>query len=220
MLDAIALICATLGGLALCVSLAEVLSITSMDIVALPSLTRRGRSTPHCYQNAAYFTEIYARSVSHTWSGFAAYWAQRVSLWACPCLATWTMAVAILAFVPPRPAVRKLVRRPGVMACIAFIAGFIALSIALPSSLIEPAPRFYPGRGTEIYWGDWWIAVCFALPRAAALAVAISWITLAQSGRCRRDGGWLDRLGTLLGACWIALGVIRIVSSGLEAFLI
>jgi hypothetical protein len=220
MLDALVLIAAALGGWALCLGLYNVLSITSMEIVALPSLTRRGRLSPHCYQTAAYFTEIHARSVSHTWSGFAAYWAQRVSFWACPCLATSTMAVAILAFVPPRPPMRKLMRRPGVMASIAFIVAFAGLSIALPSSSIEPAPSFNPERGTEIYWGDWWIAVCFALPQAVALVVAVSWITLAQSGRCRRDGGWLDGLGTALGACWIGLGVIRIVSSGLEAFLI
>ena len=218
MLDGRVLNCATLGGLVLCMGLLEVLSIASMDIVVLQSLTRRGRLAPHCYQFAVYFIESDARSISHTWAGYAAYWAQRVSFWACPCLTTWTVAVAILAFVPPRPAVRRLMRRPGVMASIAFIVAFTALSIAMPSSLIEPAPRFYPERGTELYWDDWWIAVCFALPRVAALCVAVSWVTLAASGRCRRQGEWLDRLGTALGVCWLGLGLMRIVASALEAF--
>ncbi len=43
----------------------------------------------------------------------------------------------------------------------------------------------------------------------------VAWLTLALSGRWASDRGWPDRLGRLLGSCWMGLAVLRLLASWL-----
>jgi hypothetical protein len=218
-LDACVLIGATCAGLALSRGCIDLVSISSIDVVTLPR-SSGGASwlSARTCQNAAYFSEYIGQYFSQSWCGLAAYACQRVAFWVCPFLLMWSAAVAVLAFVPPRPPVWRLVRRPGIAACVAVIAAFAALTIALPGTLI--APTTFGGGPLAVNWPAWRIAAFFALPRTAALAVIVSWLTLAQSARWRPESTWLDRLGRALGACWICLGLIRLVASWLPVFLV
>jgi hypothetical protein len=36
-----------------------------------------------------------------------------------------------------------------------------------------------------------------------------AWMILALSGRSRPEVGWIDRMGRLLGSCWIAMWLIK-----------
>jgi hypothetical protein len=108
-----------------------------------------------------------------------------------------------------------ILRRPGMLAGLAWIAGFFAVVVAAPGTL---AAWTFPGAVVTFYWRDWWYLTWFDLPKTAGFAVALSWITLALSGRFEADSGWHDRLGTLLGSCWIGLGFLSQVAAWLSVF--
>jgi hypothetical protein len=197
----------------LCLGLTELSWIVSEDFVSLPAGKPPNVTLRWC-QNAAYF---YGKSVSNSWCGIAANWGQMVAFWTCPWLITLGSAVAFLAIIPPRPPIRQVMRHPGVIASVAFVAAFAAFAMAQLGILIGPFAGLNPGFVGATPFQYWWINTCFALPRTAALAVAVSWITLAVTGRSLADRGSLDRLGTAIGCCWIGMGVIRILSSWLAA---
>jgi len=204
------LIAATAFSLALVRGLSSVYSIHSNDAVNFwtgqGSFAGRSRST------AIFFTDSYARSTSRPWSGLAAFWGQRLAFWSCPCLIPWTIAAAALPLVLPRPSIRRLMRRPGVAASWTFVTAFGALAITLPGALFT---KIDPAGGFTLHTYYWWILICFALPRTAALTVIVSWITLALSGCWQPDGGWRDWIGIALGALWICVGMIAVLSSWL-----
>ena len=109
----------------------------------------------------------------------------------------------------------RMLRRPGTMAGLAWIMGFAAVAMASPGVVVVWT---FPGATAAVYWRDWWFLTWFDLPRAAGYTVALAWITLALSGRFEADGGWQDRLGTLLGSCWIGLGFLSLLASWLSMF--
>jgi hypothetical protein len=47
----------------------------------------------------------------------------------------------------------------------------------------------------------------------AGSAVLWCWVTLALSGRWRPARGWLDRLGRVLGCCWLVLWLVYAVAN-------
>jgi len=210
LLDALVLIAATAAGLGLTRDFGAIQAITSMEVVNL--WTGPGIASGRTTANATYYTELYGSDLSRHWYGLAAYWTQRIALWPCPSLLSLSVAVGIIALVRPRSG--PLVQ-PGLVAAIACIAASLAVGLALPQTLIG-YPN--PAIGWTLYWRQWWVATCFVLPRAAALAVSISWLTLALSGRWQADRNWLDRLGRFLGVCWILLGAVRVLSSWLAVF--
>jgi hypothetical protein len=162
------------------------------------------------------------------------YWTQRLALWPCPMLAAWTVATLGLTFLCAHPLSHRLLRRPGALAGVAFIVALAGTAAVFPQTLIERRggqSEFYrgpswatasserPAKANDviIYGREWWIATCFALPRTAAFAVGVAWLALVASGRWRMGSGWLDRSGVVLGASWIFLGSVGVISSWLTS---
>jgi hypothetical protein len=134
--------------------------------------------------------------------------AARVAPALLPCLATWTMALLLLRFTPPRPRLRRLVLQPGTAACAAAALGLITSAVDF---------------GLSTLW--WWLlrnermpiervayhSIDYLFQAAPRIAVAIGavWIILAASRRLHAERGWIDRLGRLLGALWVAMAICR-----------
>lgn len=200
LLDALALIAATAVGLAMTRSFDDVRGIDLMESV---DYRNRGANDPPGKWTT--FKALYSPTDTSrpTRAMRVAYWLERAAFWPCPCLAAWTLAVLTLACLAPGMPRHDVLRRPGTLAALAWVMSFLAVATSSPMSLVGRL-----GGVVTLYWRDWWFLTWFALPRAAGSAVAVSWATLALSGRFETDGEWRDRLGTLLGLCWIVLGFL------------
>jgi len=201
LLDALALVMATAIGFAATRSLADLQWTSILASVDITGGNRAG------WVVAAFSPSNTARPQGLS---YATYWSQRIAFWPCPCLAAWTLAVLALALRRPRPPRRRLLRRPGTLAGLAWMASFFAVALVSPPTLFR-----WSGLLPPFDWQGWWVLTWLALPKAAGFAVAISWLTLTLSGRWVADRGWPDRLGRLLGSCWIGLGVLRLLASWL-----
>jgi hypothetical protein len=241
--DAMILLAATAVGFAASRDVIVVHSINSLEASQLAKRPQGAAS----FKNSAYYPSEglqFILSLSSAFgqgSGLVAFWCQRLALWPSPTLAAWTVGIFLLTVLQARPLSRRARSSAGVVAGAAFILALAGTAAVFPQSLIER-----PGAATNISafgnfwerlpdgripasakaheWGvygrDWWVATCFSLPRTAAFAVAISWLALAVSGRWRMGAGWPGRAGVALGACWILLGFVRVVSSWLEIFVL
>ncbi len=113
--------------------------------------------------------------------------------WSC-IAACWMIALLLLRYRRPRPRRGRLVRRPGHVACcvavVALAEGFL-YQLAV-SGLSDPMRRPFS-------FHSFWITVSGHI----GPTVAGAWLLLALSGRWKSDPGWIDRLGRLLGCCWI-----------------
>lgn len=127
----------------------------------------------------------------------------RVPLW----LAPWTVALLLLRLRPPRPRRRHLWRRPG------FVAGAAATFVLATGAAAIVAVLAYRYLTTwrTSYW-VWFLPPLFMhcafdlrLSSLVGAAVAVGWMTLLLGGRWRAEPVWIDRLGRVLGCCWIAL---------------
>ena len=106
-----------------------------------------------------------------------------------------TVALVPLRFSRPRPPLRRIVRQPGFQASVAACVGLLWHAKLIAYYLSHP-------------WADasdrYFFFVGIGLPEAIGPAVATAWIGLALSGGWRSERSWVDRLGRLLGAVWIA----------------
>jgi hypothetical protein len=104
--------------------------------------------------------------------------------WFLSMLVGLTPAQILMRLRRPRPEWRSLLRQPGFMACSAALIGY----------LIDQG------------W-DRSIQLGFArFPFWTSLAPLIVWAILLLLRRCRAEKSWIDRLGRVLGACWIVAG--------------
>ncbi|SIO58341.1 hypothetical protein SAMN05444166_5643 [Singulisphaera sp. GP187] len=104
-----------------------------------------------------------------------------------------SFALILIRFRPPRPGRRRLWRQPGLAACVAALAGMAIKAISTITSYCATVFKF----GTlevEVFWGPW--------PYCGP-AVAGAWLALYLSGHWRAERGLIDRLGRLLGVCWL-----------------
>jgi hypothetical protein len=234
LLDALVLIAATAASFAWTRDVIAAHAINSFDAWTLRD---RPEARRHAV-NAVYFRAEHAfPPIAGHWCRLAAYFTQRLALWPCPTLAACTLAIFVLSLSRARPLKRRASGRPGIVACAAFIAACAgsaavfrverpdtASSESSDRSHYEPRPRLEFNEGPErasnwaVYGRDWWVLTWFFLPRKAALAVAVSWLALAMSGRWRMGAGWRNRWGVYLGACWIFLGSVSVISSWLSVF--
>jgi hypothetical protein len=108
--------------------------------------------------------------------------------------ACWMIALLFLRYRRPHPRRGRLVRRPGHVACcvaaVALVEGFLYQLAIFGFS--DPIRRPFSFQ-------QFWITVSGHI----GPTVAGAWLLLALSGRWRADPGWIDRLGRLLGCCWI-----------------
>lgn len=116
-----------------------------------------------------------------------------------PLLAAWAPTCLILQLRKPRAPWRRLRRQPGFIACaIATTSLILIVGMSLGSACLgirtNGGPEFLPD-----------IIMCGLAGGSGVLA---SWTTLMLSGVCRRMPSWTDRLGRVVGAAWIGLGVL------------
>jgi hypothetical protein len=116
--------------------------------------------------------------------------------WLVPC--SW--AFLVIRLRPPRPGLRRLLQQPG-MAAIAQVGLFMAITGALCAA----RKVLLPASGTSYYLGY----RLEALTVQGGLMALSAWLVLALSGRCRRESGWIDHTGTVLGICWIGAWLTR-----------
>ncbi len=133
-----------------------------------------------------------------------------------PCLASCTIAALVLSLRRPRPPLRRLFRRPGTVASVAVVSTLAAVALQYPMLWLDRA-GIRIGPNTVSVWQLWRIQIWFFLPRFAGYSVAVCWLVLSLGGRWRANAGWIDRLGQLLGICWMALALASVVASFLFA---
>jgi hypothetical protein len=133
-------------------------------------------------------------------------------------LFVWTMALLLLRLGANRPRRRRLWCEPGFLACVtvgfayAWNAArmgllFVSLFWTDPAqlsrlTLLEVATALtwrilvpYFGRGPDI-----------------GCAILIVWFVTWASGRFRPVSNWIDRAGRVLGAAWVALTFVAVLS--------
>jgi hypothetical protein len=120
-----------------------------------------------------------------------------------PVAAAWTFALPVLQ-LRRGIAWRRLVRRPGLVACLAAIAGWTWASACaglmfLADLATARFPRLMPAAWVNYYFDRMFIPI--------GLTVAAAWTFQALAGRWRPAPGWSDGIGVALGIYWIAAGV-------------
>lgn len=93
----------------------------------------------------------------------------------------------------PRPARRRLWCQPGLAACAAAVLGVMIKAMAV---VISNHARL-GGWGlldVQVFWSHW---------PCSGPAVAGAWLALIVAGCWRAERSGIDRLGRVLGACWL-----------------
>jgi hypothetical protein len=119
-----------------------------------------------------------------------------------PCLAAWTGAFLVTRLRGPRPRPRRLVLQPG------FVGAVAALSILAIESLLLFGSATIDGqfgRSSPYMIATFVVNGVVLQAHHAGWAVAVSWCTLALTGRWRPEPSWVDRWGRVLGCTWIIL---------------
>src|SRR4051794_36855413 len=108
-------------------------------------------------------------------------------------LICWTVALLAVRLRRPRPRLRRLALQPGLIAT-ATAATALALLGPLVGMANHAASRSNPGSD---------LLVILVIPQVG-FAVGGAWLALTLSGRRRPEPGWIDGLGRLVGAAWLA----------------
>ena len=136
-----------------------------------------------------------------------------ITKWISPWLVTLAVAVLVIRFRQPRPVSRRILCQPGALAS---TLGILALILGGLVSLARPALNImfrlggFPGPNVnnQLGLGD---ILADATSYGGTLILG-SWLTLALAGRFRREPGWIDGLGIVVGSCWITTHLICWVS--------
>lgn len=110
----------------------------------------------------------------------------------------------------PRPRWRKLIRQPGLVACLMLLpswAAALAFTVINVLSIDQTMPEFKNGTTYAQQGGVWVQGFAEWSSLLGGFAVLIAWGTLALAGRWRAEPTWLDRLGRLVGLAWIAMAL-------------
>lgn len=122
-------------------------------------------------------------------------------------VASWTVSLLAIRLIPPRPGLRRLMRQPGVVACL-IVTVVIAVK-AVYCGLIRAVVSLeaMTSGGYPYLRGDWFDTLAMHSGSIGA-AVCVAWLMLLLSGRRLPERSWIDRLGRILGAYWIILILI------------
>jgi hypothetical protein len=104
-------------------------------------------------------------------------------------------ACLLIRLRPPRPARRRLWCQPGFAACAAAVLG-----------MVIQAMHFVIFMHTRLAGWGWYLFVMQVFWRNWAFcgpAVAGAWLALIVAGCWRAERSGIDRLGRVLGACWL-----------------
>jgi hypothetical protein len=112
------------------------------------------------------------------------------------CVAALTLALLILRLRSPRPSLLALLHQPGIHVGLNLITLLFAggLGVLLTDEL--PSLR----------------AVVLTVPFYNGIFLPFWWLSLWGSGYWSREPGWLDTTGLILGACWIGLLLLNLLS--------
>jgi hypothetical protein len=142
-------------------------------------------------------------------------WYRRYTTWilrwlvtAGPCMGMLSTAVVVLSLRPPRPALRRRLRHPGIVA--AYMATFGLLFSAWPRAAVLTAYAI----GTTA--NHRWETAVLIGALANGSAIASGWLVLWLARRFRPEPRALDRLGRALGVYWITTAALANVSLAIE----
>jgi len=120
----------------------------------------------------------------------------RGAVWCAPMAAMWSLFATAISLRPPRPRLRRLAARPGLLACWAASLGLV-LGLGMTFNF---AVSLGVAGGPERF-----LVFCLMIAYPVGFIVAGAWAAAAWGGRWRPESRWLDRLGRALGLYWIAL---------------
>jgi hypothetical protein len=105
-----------------------------------------------------------------------------------PFLLVLPLAQLLFQLRHPRPPMRRVLFQPGTAASASVVVSFLALFELTALGYLPPAPliRQVVGGGS----------------------VALAWVALALSGRWRREPGWIDRTGRIVGTAWVVTAAL------------
>ncbi len=128
-----------------------------------------------------------------------------ISSFLLPLVGPWTILLILLRLRAPRPGWRRIWSQPGMAACIAALFGWlwsgVGLLLAVDLDRVARSRRVLTlDEWVQKYLGEEVFMYC-------GLAVASVWFMQYFSGRWRRSADWIDRMGRVLGALWILIGM-------------
>ncbi|SIO36337.1 hypothetical protein SAMN05444166_4109 [Singulisphaera sp. GP187] len=112
-----------------------------------------------------------------------------------PLLVAGSATLAMIVLSMPAAERSQTLRNPGPLAC--FQVGFVVVLIA-GLGLVQYLIDSDPDRIHEIVMNS-----SIYVSGLSGLGIAGCWITMAMMGSWRSEAFWIDRLGRLLGICWI-----------------
>jgi hypothetical protein len=130
----------------------------------------------------------------------------RLRSYAAPPLAALTIASLVIVLRQPRPPFRRLVRRPGFMACATAVTCFIVVCPIESAGSLYLLARGAFSPGYDV-WNTHLALLAGSLTYPVGLMVAGAWLCMALNRRWR-TGDWTDRLGQLIGIGWIIEAVV------------
>lgn len=117
----------------------------------------------------------------------------------------WTFALPLIGFRKPRHVRTRLLRGPGMTACLAATTGLLFVAVA---TLLAFALRWMDGR-FPLPPNFWNTSPILDSPLVlAGVAVAATWSAQVAAGSWRSTPSAFDRLGRFVGVLWILSGLV------------
>jgi hypothetical protein len=143
-------------------------------------------------------------------AGFPEEWDTLVDQ-AYPVLLAVTIGALVLRFLPPRPTLRRLARRPGFLALLT--VAMMAILVTLEHLLTLLHPRRAAG-GFGVLGHDFHVFKYLSMvsdPRTIGSLVALVWVIGWLQGLRWRRADWVEWLGRGLGVVWVGSWVVMLV---------
>lgn len=140
-------------------------------------------------------------------------------------LVVGSCAWPVIRLIRPRPSIRRLLDQPGASA-VAAAVGMLALErlewlILVPLAIATRPPKRKPrGLPVDFPWEllDIETPYGYMSGRGIGSAVVAAWVILVVSRRWRREPGWIDATGTMLGLGWIAYLIAEMIPALILVF--
>jgi hypothetical protein len=117
-----------------------------------------------------------------------------VLTWPIAALEAW--AVALLALRRPRSTVARMVRQPGILACLTVL---LLLVLAAGPLVV---------LGTVDAYHLFTLVLLQYIPPFVGYGVVVAWILASLGRTLRRSTSWPNRAGIVVGAWWIAISLL------------